>query len=320
MLLFLVTTSTIYKNIFIDLKIIVFLKTFFVEKCIGIGLTQMGEEGEGCGIFLGIVGVVALGIGLYFLISGTIAYTHDYPEEYKGLLNPYEQTYVCPGNRSRDKNVNYKGGMNLVATLTEGLSDVSHSFNKSVFKKRETIGSEQHLFIPFYLIQGSTVKWTIDATGPISFFFYKEPSILCSGLTCGPLWWSTGLLAFSDSYKVGIDGLYYVEIINGEDIFRVLDYLFEVFHTRYNIEEVQIEQAIGNKTFSLPTKENQTSGCVFVEYPHKAGSSQYFSLSYHLGEKDKRSKLITSIVLGCILAVIGIALLIAGIVLCCCDS
>ena len=281
----------------------------------------MGEENECCGIILVVLAAFTLGIGLYFLISGTIAYTHDYPEEYKGYLNPYEQTYVCPGDRSRDKNINFKGGMNLVATLTEGLSDVSHSFNKSVFKKNgETIGSEKHIFFQFYLIKGSTVKWTIDASGPLSFFFYKKPSILCSGLTCGPLWWSTGLLAFSDSYQVGIDGLYYVEIINGGDIFVALDYLFEVFHTRYNIEEVQIEQAIGNKTFSLPTKENQTSGCVFVEYPHKAGSSQYFSLSYHLGEKDKRSKLIANIVLGCILAVIGIALLITGIVMCCCDS
>ena len=279
----------------------------------------MGKDS--CGGCLVAVGVVLLVFGLHFLVSGTIAYTHDYPEEYKGNLNPYEQTYVCPGDRSRDKNVNFKGGLNLVATLTKGLPDVSQSFNKSVFKKnREMVGSKQQFFASFYLIQGSTVKWTIGATQPPSFFFYKKADFNCSGLKCLPKKVSSGLVTFSDSYTVGSDGLYVVEIDNDSEYLMVMNYLFEVFYTRYNIEVVQIEQAVGNKTFSLLTEENQTPRCVFVEYPHKTGSLQHFSLSYHLGEKDKHSRLITSIVLGCILAVIGIVFLIVGIVLCCCDS
>lgn len=265
-------------------------------------------RGKRAQITLVLAGILVIGFGLYYLISGSLSYVHEDEEKKTGFLKPFEQTYMCPGNSAKDQKVTYKGGLGLVATLTKGLSDVSQAFNKTTLQNREVMRASQRNYLPFHLIQGSTVKWSITASGgsrPPEFYFYKYHGIHCVGVSCGPSKISIISYIFSGSERVSDDGLYYVEIYNGGDASMNLDYSFEVLHTRYPVEDVIIGQAVLNETFYLPKEGNQTYGCVFVENTHKESGPESFMLSYHLSEKDKQSKLIAAIVISAILVVIG---------------
>lgn len=268
----------------------------------------------------GFLGVFVLLFGLYFLISGAITYSRDDPEMIVGSLRPFEQTYVCPGISSRGQ-VFYEGGLNLIATLTNGLSEVSNTYNKSSFKNNGgIIQASERTFVSFYLIQGSTLKWSVNAIGvsaPEFYLYKKHYHIPCFGEDCGPIASSKGISIFSDSQIVSDDGLYVIELYNSGDTLITLDYSFEVLHTRYNVEDFQIEQAKGSATFTLPKEGNLTYGCVFVENPIKDSDPEGFSLSYYLNKNEKRSILILDIAFGSVVFVIGIILIIVAITCSC---
>ena len=266
-------------------------------------------------VVLVFCGLCAFGFGIYYLVSGALAYSHDDPEEKKGTLKPFEQTYVCPGNRSRGQ-VFYQGDACVFATLTNGLTDVSKSYNKTTFEGSKSISAKSNIVTPFTLVQGSIVKWSVTSTGikAPDFYFYQKRIPFCSGVYCVPSKSSSNLFIFSDSETVGSDDIYYAEINNGGEYPISVDYTFEVLHTRYLTESDRIDVGHEHAIFSLPKDDGQVIGCVFVENVIKESGSMKYLLSYKLTEEAKQSRLIVAMVISALLIVVGIVVIVLSVV------
>ena len=264
----------------------------------------------------GAVSILCIICGIILIAWNSVSLARDWPEEYRGSLNDCEQTYICPGERARDGKVFYKGGPGLVASLTDGLPNVSQTYNRTVIDKSGATATPNFHFVQeFHLIKGSTVKWDIHGTGWAfaTYYFYKQRSWLCSGYACAPYSFGTGL-DFAGSYTVDDDAVYYLEVSvpfekDQDNSFKMTTCSFEVLHQRYYVEDVELERKDTNGTFSFPNGINETA-CVFVEYPctHTTGTqpSMNYNLGFHLRDEEKKACCITFIALGGVLTVVGI--------------